>query len=391
MSSGFVLLIIMLIIGGPLNPAFASDSNPVDLTLTKPLLKQLSTSARNGVFVGDELLVTTTIRNNEDDNDQTIVVILEARDSSGATEMLEWQEVKVEARSLVEAGVSWIPKEPTEYELRTFAISGFDNPRILSPIISSNVSLKANYPLVVGNRTFDALYSFSSGGGIIQNMELDVSQQAIIVDTRVDRDTTLEISFPFKMLELLETESGFRYCIGNGFAVFVNGTPSEYYSNTGALDIEQTLHIPINLGTNKVEIIGLDLLQIQPSCVTFGLQFTFVKDLPVEVKSWYDALAIAREYLDVLAKSNEGGENVHTNGPVGSMKLIYVDNSNKAFLVNRYDGSIEDEYPNFNSNMATKNTYFWIATLNHEQDVKRPEYEFVIDAQTGKVVDFFSV
>lgn len=108
----------------------------------------------------------------------------------------------------------------------------------------------------------------------------------------------------------------------------------------------------------------------------------FVKDLPVEVDTWYKAAVIARDYLDNLAQSN--GENgLIRGGPIGSVELVYLHDNGTAFVVNRYDGSLEDVYPYFN--YTPRNSYFWIVTLNYEKDLETPEYIFTIDAQTSEV------
>jgi hypothetical protein len=111
------------------------------------------------------------------------------------------------------------------------------------------------------------------------------------------RDTDLELVFPTKMLEQLEIERGSHYCVGNGFIVFVNG--SEVVQDHRETDTEQILTIPIRQGLNKLEILGTDLLITPPSCVTLGRQYDFVNDLQVEVKSWYDAVVIARDHLTI--------------------------------------------------------------------------------------------
>jgi len=38
-------------------------------------------------------------------------------------------------------GLSWTPEIQDDYEVRTFVISSLNNPRILSPVSTSNVSV----------------------------------------------------------------------------------------------------------------------------------------------------------------------------------------------------------------------------------------------------------
>src|SRR5207247_1627415 len=171
----------------------------------------------------------------------------------------------------MQVGVPWIPYTAGNYELRTFAIRSFDNPTILSSISSSDVTIASasgNYPLNFANRTFDVRYSFSSADGIVQGMKMDVPTLSIIADVDVTNDTTLELVLPRKMLERLETLSGFHYCVGNGFVVFVNDVPAEFDSrDTGT---ERILTIPVQLGSNTVGIVGFDILEAPPTCLTQG-------------------------------------------------------------------------------------------------------------------------
>jgi hypothetical protein len=235
----------------PSQPELQSDPRPI-----------------TAVQVGDELVVATNVRNNDDIYDRTALVIIEVRDSNdGTTVLLDWQSGTIKAGSSMQVGVPWIPYNAGNYELRTFAISSFDNPTILSSISSSDViiaSAPGSYPFNFANRTFDVRYGFSSADGIVQGMKMDVPTVSIIADVDVTNETTLELVLPRKMLERLEAESGFHYCVGNGFVVFVNDVSAEFgFRDTAA---EQILTIPVKLGSNTVEIIGTDLLESPPTC-----------------------------------------------------------------------------------------------------------------------------
>jgi hypothetical protein len=106
----------------------------------------------------------------------------------------------------------------------------------------------------------------------------------------------------------------------------------------------------------------------------------------VKVDTGYDAVVIARDYLDNLSQGNGEQKGEIIGGPIGSVKLVYLHENGTAFAVNRYDGSLEDTtYLGFNNYTASRNSYFWIVTLNYEQDIETPEYIFTIDAQTGEV------
>lgn len=346
-SKNYITVIISVSVLFPvfIPPAFplasASDSNPPILSVSKPELLSVSTTLDH-IRVGDDIIVATAVRNNDEIQGRRALVIIEVRDSiDGTTVLLDWQNGTIQPDGSTQVGVSWVPQHAGEYELRTFAISGFDNPEILSSVSSSEVTIasaRASYPLLVGNKTFDVQYSFSTADGIVRSMNVG-EWAAVLVNVDVVNDTTLELVFPRKMLERLETESGYHYCVGNEFVPFVNGVPADFLDSsfTGS---EEILTIPVKAGSTTLEIVGSDLLQSPPTCLSVGLEhYSFVKDLPgVNVDTYTDAMEIARDYLDNLAQSNGEEEGAVRGGPLGSVELVYLHVNGTAFIVNRYDG-----------------------------------------------------
>jgi hypothetical protein len=92
---------------------------------------------------GLQWVITTSIQNQCDvADDIPIVVLIEVRNSDGVTERLGWQIDRLSAeRPTTQAGISWIPSHADTYELRTFVISDFENPMILSKIALSNITI----------------------------------------------------------------------------------------------------------------------------------------------------------------------------------------------------------------------------------------------------------
>ena len=91
------------------------------------------------VTVGQQLVIATTARN-DGDKDQEFVPLLEVRDSDGITEYLAWLSGTVKAGGQTEVGIMWTPTNAGEHELRTFAVTGLDEPRILSYVASSQTT-----------------------------------------------------------------------------------------------------------------------------------------------------------------------------------------------------------------------------------------------------------
>lgn len=337
------------------------------------------------MMVDDQIVITTNARNCSE-MDQPFLAIFEVRNSLGMTERLVWQSGVLQGNGQTQIGVSWIPTHGDEYEIRAFAISDFDSPEVLSPIGSSQVTIasaQSTFPLIVGNKTIDVLYSFSSSEGMMQDMRIHPSAPLIAADIVVARDTAVDIVLPRKLIEQMEVESGYHYCVGNGFVVFVKEVPIDS-DQRNLDDMSQILTIPLSAGSNTLEIIGEDLLQSPATCLHVGLpHYSFAKDLPgVQVDTWNDAIVVARDYL-----AQSKGEGAAKRNPVGSVELVYIHSNGTAFTVNRYDGLLEDVRPHFNH--TPTDSYYWIITLNREeiQEYEIPRYIFTIDAQTGEVRD----
>jgi hypothetical protein len=346
------------------SPALAGDPSPV-----------------REAQVGDKLVVTTIAENRG--NDAGALFIVEVRDRQGMTALLDWQNATIKGGSAAAIGILWIPDRAGDYELRAFAISSFDAPAVLTPVSTSRVSiagLPVSHAVVVGNKTFEISHQLSSEGEV-RSVKVDVPTISITAKVKVAQDANLTLVLPRKMLEQLEKETNERYCAGNGFVTFVNA--SEVYGSFRDTGTEQMMiTVPVRQGMSSVEIIGLDILEAPATCLTSD-QFKFATDLPVKVKSWYDAVVIARDHLKSLDQGNgEKGAN-KDGGPIGGVKLVYVDGNGAAFEINRYDGSYGEENPYFE--FKSPDSYFWIVTLNHARDINTAEYIFTIDAQTGEV------
>lgn len=76
-------------------------------------------------------------------NGELVIIAVGDNVGGGTTILLDWQTGTVLPRGSMQVGVSWIPKHTGEYELRTFAISSFDNPEILSPFANPQVTISS--------------------------------------------------------------------------------------------------------------------------------------------------------------------------------------------------------------------------------------------------------
>ena len=95
----------------------------------------------SGGSEGQLLVISTTAVNNSDDPLQ-FTAIIEARDENGVTQFLGFSIGRLEASGQSEIGISWTPEYVGRYQLRTFLISGFQDPQILTVAETNDVVIE---------------------------------------------------------------------------------------------------------------------------------------------------------------------------------------------------------------------------------------------------------
>lgn len=123
-----------------------SNASPIILTPSPPGLNSVFSPPIRDPWPGIEWVVSSTYTNNDAIHDWAGYFIVEVRDSNGVTILLDLQSRIINAGNRMEVGIPWTPQQVGRYELRTFAISSFENPRILSPTSSSEVSIAQGIP-----------------------------------------------------------------------------------------------------------------------------------------------------------------------------------------------------------------------------------------------------
>jgi hypothetical protein len=94
------------------------------------------------ISAGQQVALSSTVRS-PFDTELTFVAILEIRDSNDITVFIGWQSGTLHRDSPAEIGMSWIPQDRGEYEARMFIVSDLQNPRVLSGVTSSQVTVTA--------------------------------------------------------------------------------------------------------------------------------------------------------------------------------------------------------------------------------------------------------
>jgi hypothetical protein len=117
------------------------DANPTILTASPPELLSASSPPIRDPWPGTELVVSSTYTNNDAIHDWAAYYIVEVRDSNDMTILLDFPSGTIDAGGRASVQVAWTPLESGIYELRTFAISSFENPSILSLMSSSEANI----------------------------------------------------------------------------------------------------------------------------------------------------------------------------------------------------------------------------------------------------------
>jgi|GEM_PF-1095261 len=121
-------------------PFGATTTNPQATTPSAPVAKDVQGGAVSQITVGQQVVITTQITNNVDD-ELPFVGLIEVRDSAGITVFLAWQTGVLDAGDRAEVGLSWTPEDAGDYQFRTFVISNLQNPQVLSPVATTNITV----------------------------------------------------------------------------------------------------------------------------------------------------------------------------------------------------------------------------------------------------------
>ena len=108
-----------------------------------PELKDRTGRVLTNAVAGELSIISATVNNNSTE-DETFVAMVEARSSIGITELLEFQIAQASGDNSVEFGISWTPEEAGTYELRTYLLSGLQEPQVLSEVTTKQITVEEN-------------------------------------------------------------------------------------------------------------------------------------------------------------------------------------------------------------------------------------------------------
>lgn len=121
-------------------PIGAAEGGTGTTTPGAPSVQDSSGVELDDVSAGQQVVLATIIINNVDEP-TPFTALIEVRDSNDVTVYLAWQTGVLAAGGQSEVGLSWTPENPGDYTVRTFVISDLDNPRVLSLVVESDITV----------------------------------------------------------------------------------------------------------------------------------------------------------------------------------------------------------------------------------------------------------
>lgn len=113
-----------------------------NLLQSRPSIDYSASAGQAELLVGQQATISTEITNQRDAA-VPFTAIFDVRDQDGVTVFIAWQSTTVGPHESSGVGISWIPHKPGLFSARTFLISDLENPQILSPVSSSEVTVAA--------------------------------------------------------------------------------------------------------------------------------------------------------------------------------------------------------------------------------------------------------
>ena len=111
-----------------------------EVTIPPPIITDNEGNSIELITVGKQVTISKSFRTTIDSS-RPFLALFDVRDSDGVSVYIAWQTGMVIPRNDVVVGISWMPEEAGDYEIRTFLISDWTNPEVLSPVASTNLKV----------------------------------------------------------------------------------------------------------------------------------------------------------------------------------------------------------------------------------------------------------
>lgn len=224
------------------------------------------------VEVGQQSRIRVSIQNDVEYN-QPFVLLIEVRDGYGITRQLAWQSGEIVAKGGYSMETSWLPTDDCwlddecayDYSIRSFVISSFDSPDILSGVSSTNGIRVVGFPpdlpldqhqfdlLLDDGRTYTLNYSFSTGDGRILGVEDNHENDTIRILLASPQESRFTLTIPsFLNSHFLVNDAPEAVGI-EGFVDGENVTFDTFFDDKAQ---NYTYVFTLKPGASEIEIVG---------------------------------------------------------------------------------------------------------------------------------------
>ncbi len=235
-----------------------------------PTLIDVSGQATETIQVGQQGMIRVSLRN-IDSAERSLVIIVEVRDARSITQHLSYQNYRIAGNGDYTFDTLWRPDGACQegvcdkYQFRSFVISDLEAPQLLSTVnVYEGVTLinssdgKKIYNLAIGGNVYEIEYYIGSGFVKSVGVYSEPATLEAVLD-EVNKETILIIRLSQTLvIEAFSCVEEPALEVGKPI-VFVDST------ETAALvdlhnDESMTLEIPLNEGSENVEILGRCLM-----------------------------------------------------------------------------------------------------------------------------------
>jgi hypothetical protein len=110
------------------------------VTSSDPKMKDATGMQLPSAKVGKLVVLSTAVLNDKKE-EISFVSFIEVRNEDGVTVYLQWGMGSAISSGSTEIGLSWTPEKTGKYELRTFAISNFTRPQLVTTVSHSDATV----------------------------------------------------------------------------------------------------------------------------------------------------------------------------------------------------------------------------------------------------------
>lgn len=268
----FVLAVILLTVFAALaahgtNTSYAAVIAVGDVRFSNLSLHNVSGHEIDTVEVNQQSVIRVTMHNN-DESEWPFVILVEVRDGDGVARYLAWQSGKIGSNENYTMETSWIPSDDgTNYQIRSFAVTEFEHPKILSPAYSvGGITViespyytspgQLHYDLIINNQTFQIDYYFSNGNGKVARIEADTETKNMVFHLVTPRDSYLSVILPKGLIPFVFVEG----MLSEELPIFVDEVPIDVRHQINTSSGSVRFVIPLNQGAEVLEIVGTSII-----------------------------------------------------------------------------------------------------------------------------------